>query len=118
VRENRQTPQALGMADLYLREPGPRHLRLYDTTFNFRSWGAASASIPEQFRELLLSWKKLFPKAVVSHTIETLAKSDAATLQVFETILEYEQYNRWLLLSHFGDRVDPSKLHSDLPPSL
>lgn len=118
IRESRQAARPLGLADLYVREPHRRHLRILDTTFSYRSWGISTTPTSEPLRELLLDWKKLFPKAVASHTIEMLAKSDDAALQVFESIVEYEQYNRWLLLSHFGDRVDPSKLHSDLPPSL
>lgn len=115
VREIRGDDQPVGMADIYLRGSNRRHLRLFETTFNFRSWESPDPSAPGRFRALLLDWKKLFPQAVVSHTIELLAKSDAAELQVFESRVEYERYNRWLLLSHFGDRVDPSTLHEDLP---
>lgn len=112
IQSSKTEEERLLAVDMIVETPR-RHLRLYDHTFNYRSWFGGSPPPPEQrFRVLTTDWVKHCPGAEVSHTIRLVAKEESEDYQVFSSALEFDNYNRWLLLSHFGEQIDPARKRS------
>jgi len=99
------------IADIFLNKPR-KHLRLFQSTFNVHAYGTIDGDPDEQFRSIVLSLRDHCPKAIRSHTIDLLSKQPAADLQPFESTIEYDNYNRWLLLSNLCEEINPARRRS------
>lgn len=109
VRIPAQGPEPFLLVDLFCNAP-LRHLRLSERTFSFQSWGGAPGATPhERLKNVALAIREKSALSVASHTLELLRKKDLTDMQVFESIAEYEKYNRWLLLCHLGETIDPAR---------
>jgi hypothetical protein len=113
VRESRGSENSDLLAELFVDAPR-RHLRLVDTTFNYRSWGMEHPEPGKAFREFVLSWREQCPESAFSHTIELVARGKTEEFQVFSSLTEFENYNRWLLLAHLGEQIDPARKRSKI----
>jgi len=112
VRTSRTSEEQDLVADFFIQSPS-RHLRLYDNTFSYRSWYGQDTPPPEdRFRILVLQWAHQCPSAQLSHTIQLVTKEQLEDFQVFSSINEFDNYNRWLILGHFGEQIDPARKRS------
>jgi hypothetical protein len=97
------------MVDIFAGVP-IKHLRFVHGEFNYRTVLDGPAREPAraflEFVELLCSQA---PRALPSRTVDALRAGKGAP-QPFDTEAEYMSYSKWLLFSHFAEKVDAAEL--------
>ncbi len=80
------------------------HLRIWDTTFNYKSSGITYDSLGKSnFLNLIKVIKRFTKKARLSPTLKELIDHNFSEPKHFESLEEFDNYTRWLYLSFFGD---------------
>ena len=91
--------------DIILASP-PLHLRIWDTTFDYKKSGITNTALGEKnFLNLAQVLLRFTQKAKVSPTLEEMVEKDASEPNHFESLEEFENYTRWLYLSYFAKPV-------------
>ncbi len=88
--------------DIFIQEPHVR-LRFWETTFNFKQSGLLYES--DKSNNILNIIKKLTavaPHAIICPNIKSLLKNPDRKIRHFHSIMEFENYADWMLLSYFG----------------
>ena len=88
---------------------GPRqHLRLWESTHRYRDEPAlADSSAEEAFRIMCLRLPDCCPEAKVTNSFQRLFGEDNSAKPLkFRSLAEFDDYNQYHLLSHYGRQVE------------
>jgi hypothetical protein len=91
--------------DLFCQNP-KHHFRIWETTFDFKCMPVASTTLSEEnFLNLANYLVKELPRAKATPQLITMIHKQLFSPQVFESTEEYDHYNQWVLLNHYGETV-------------
>jgi tetratricopeptide (TPR) repeat protein len=98
--------------DIFVRDP-KLLLRIWENTFGFRGSNLDLPTFEEKnFLMLCKRFAAETPVAVRTGVFERMIEHDLLCPQIFDSLVEYDNYNYWHLLNAYGEKTEPQALLS------
>jgi hypothetical protein len=88
-------------------------LRIWENTFNFRDSNLNLPSFEEKnFLALAKKFIEVSPYIRRTASLDKMIHEDLLSPQLFDSLIEYDNYNFWYFINFFGDKVEHKQLRA------